>query len=93
MGAFHDAVLLYAYALNDTINNGTQNAANNGREVTKRMWNRKFKGVTGDVSIDDNGDRNADYSLLDMNVDTGKFEVCSSGFRVFYVLGFWFSCF
>jgi hypothetical protein len=26
-----------------------------------------FVGITGTVSIDDNGDRNADYSLLDMN--------------------------
>jgi len=27
------------------------------------------------VSIDANGDRNADYSLLDMNDTTGEFEV------------------
>ena len=32
-------------------------------------------GITGNVSIDDNGDRNADYSLLDMDPDTGEFEV------------------
>ena len=32
-------------------------------------------GITGVVSIDENGDRNADYSLLDMNPDNGKFEV------------------
>ena len=76
VGAFHDAVLLYAFALNETINNGTGNASRNGREVTKRMWNRQFHGVTGSVSIDDNGDRNADYSLLDMNDTSGDFEVC-----------------
>lgn len=33
-------------------------------------------GITGTVSIDSNGDRNADYSLLDMDPRTGKFEVC-----------------
>ena len=33
-------------------------------------------GITGTVSIDENGDRNADYSLLDMNED-GEFEVHS----------------
>ena len=27
------------------------------------------------MSIDENGDRNADYSLLDLNPDTGLFEV------------------
>jgi len=32
-------------------------------------------GITGVVSIDANGDRNADYSLLDMDPRTGKFEV------------------
>ena len=32
-------------------------------------------GITGNVTIDKNGDRNADYSLLDMDPATGKFEV------------------
>ena len=32
-------------------------------------------GITGNVSIDSNGDRNADYSLLDLNPKSGKFEV------------------
>jgi len=32
-------------------------------------------GITGVVSIDANGDRNADYSLLDMNPETENFEV------------------
>ena len=34
-----------------------------------------ISGITGTVSIDENGDRNADYSLLDMNPKTHKFEV------------------
>ena len=34
-----------------------------------------FLGITGTVSIDENGDRNADYSLLDLNPKTGDFEV------------------
>lgn len=32
-------------------------------------------GITGTVSIDENGDRNADYSLLDMDPVTGNFQV------------------
>ena len=32
-------------------------------------------GITGTVSIDANGDRNADYSLLDLRPETGSFEV------------------
>lgn len=32
-------------------------------------------GITGHVRIDDNGDRDADYSVLDLDPITGKFEV------------------
>lgn len=32
-------------------------------------------GITGNVSIDTNGDRNADYSLLDMEPTNGTFVV------------------
>ena len=39
-----------------------------------------ISGITGNVSIDDNGDRNADYSLLDMDPDTGEFEVSINSF-------------
>lgn len=34
-----------------------------------------LSGITGDVNIDENGDRIADYSLLDMDPETSKFEV------------------
>ncbi|KAL1122571.1 hypothetical protein AAG570_002901, partial [Ranatra chinensis] len=71
--AFYDAVLLYALALNETLNmGGTQS---DGAEITRRMWNRTFEGITGEVNIDDNGDRVTDYSLLDMDPETGKFKV------------------
>ncbi|ELT96795.1 hypothetical protein CAPTEDRAFT_124162 [Capitella teleta] len=72
VGAFHDAVILYALALNETLAAGFN--ATNGMEVTRRMWNRTFDGITGTVSIDENGDRNADYSLLDLNPNTDSFE-------------------
>jgi len=35
-------------------------------------------GITGTVSIDANGDRNGDYSILDMNPKTERFEVSAS---------------
>ncbi|GFR98936.1 guanylate cyclase [Elysia marginata] len=73
VGAFHDAVILYALALNDTIEAGGD--IKDGHSITARMWNRSFSGITGTVSIDRNGDRNADYSLLDLNTDTDAFEV------------------
>lgn len=75
--AFYDAVLLYAYALNDTIaeHPDTLYQALNGTLITQKMWNRQFKGITGNVTIDANGDRISKYLLLDMNETTGYFEV------------------
>lgn len=75
--AFYDAVLLYAYALNQTIaeNPDTLYRPLNGTQITQQMWNRQFKGITGNVTIDANGDRVSKYLLLDMNEETGYFEV------------------
>ena len=42
VGAFHDAVILYALALNETLAAGYN--ATDGAEITKRMWNRSFEG-------------------------------------------------
>lgn len=42
VGAFHDAVILYALALNETL--AANISITNGTEITKRMWNRTFEG-------------------------------------------------
>uniref|UniRef100_A0A182JDJ6 Guanylate cyclase n=1 Tax=Anopheles atroparvus TaxID=41427 RepID=A0A182JDJ6_ANOAO len=80
--AFYDAVLLYAYALNDSIAQlGEQQALRqpiNGTHLAQLMWGRSFKGITGNVTIDSNGDRISNYSLLDLNPDTGLFEVVAN---------------
>ncbi|XP_071116502.1 atrial natriuretic peptide receptor 1-like [Haliotis cracherodii] len=76
VGAFHDAVILYALALNETLE--ANGSISDGVAITRRMWNRTFEGITGTVSIDDNGDRNADYSLLDLNPKTDRFEVVAN---------------
>lgn len=74
--AFYDAVILYSLALNESLRAG--GSAINGNDITRRMWNRTFKGITGDVHIDDNGDRIADYSLWDMDPRTSKFEIVAN---------------
>ncbi|XP_054713715.1 atrial natriuretic peptide receptor 1-like [Uloborus diversus] len=74
--AFHEAVLLYSIALNETLADGY--TAANGTHIIQKMWNRTFEGITGKVTIDENGDRDADYSILDMNPDTGIFEVVAN---------------
>lgn len=78
--AFYDAVLLYAYALNDSISNDPTELCRpmNGTKLTHLMWNRSFTGITGNVTIDKNGDRISDYSLLDMDPDTGYFRIVAN---------------
>ncbi|CCD73355.1 Receptor-type guanylate cyclase gcy-28 [Caenorhabditis elegans] len=71
ISAFYDAVLLYAIALNETIQSGLD--PRNGHNITSRMWGRTFVGITGNVSIDHNGDRYSDYSLLDLDPVQNRF--------------------
>ncbi|XP_037954574.1 atrial natriuretic peptide receptor 1 isoform X3 [Teleopsis dalmanni] len=75
--SFYDGVLLYANALNDSIREDPSVLTRpiNGTDMVRRMWNRSFKGITGNVTIDANGDRVSAYSLLDMNPTTGRFEI------------------
>ncbi|XP_049885552.1 atrial natriuretic peptide receptor 1 isoform X2 [Pectinophora gossypiella] len=79
VAAFYDAVLLYALALNDTLQQSEDPGGQlDGAQLIKNMWGRTFQGITGEVVIDKNGDRVASYSLLDMNPLTSKFEVVAT---------------
>ncbi|XP_025266935.1 atrial natriuretic peptide receptor 1 isoform X3 [Camponotus floridanus] len=73
--AFYDAVLLYALALKESLPEKPWDVNLDGGNLTRRMWGKSFKGITGDVNIDENGDRIADYSLLDMDPETSRFEI------------------
>ncbi|XP_055849222.1 atrial natriuretic peptide receptor 1 isoform X2 [Episyrphus balteatus] len=75
--SFYDGVLLYAHALNESIREDPSVLMRpiNGTDMVRRMWNRSFPGLTGNVTIDSNGDRISGYSLLDMNPETGRFEI------------------
>ncbi|KAM3610908.1 uncharacterized protein V6R79_010497 [Siganus canaliculatus] len=78
---FHDALLLYAIALHDAMKSGY--SKKNGTEITALMWNRTFEGIAGQVSMDGNGDRNGDFSLMAMtNVEAGTYEVVANYFGV-----------
>ncbi|XP_053386118.1 atrial natriuretic peptide receptor 3-like [Mercenaria mercenaria] len=78
VGAFHDAMVLYGLAVKDALKANV--SLRNGTFITQQMWNRTFQGITGTVHIDENGDRVTDYSLLDMNILTGDFEVVANYF-------------
>ncbi|XP_046661172.1 atrial natriuretic peptide receptor 1 isoform X2 [Homalodisca vitripennis] len=73
VGAFYDGVFLLGLALNETLTEGLD--IRNGRAITRKMWGKSFQGITGHVRIDENGERDADYSVLDLDPITGKFEV------------------
>lgn len=70
VGAFYDGVYLLGIALNETLAEGGD--IRDGISITRRMWDRDFIGITGHVRIDDNGDRDADYSILDLDPITGR---------------------
>lgn len=54
--------------------------------VLSHNYIQLIPGITGDVNIDENGDRIADYSLLDMDPETSRFEVRYPRDLIFYVL-------
>ncbi|KAL4660807.1 atrial natriuretic peptide receptor 3-like [Arapaima gigas] len=78
---FHDALLLYALALHEVMKNGS--SKKDGAQITHRMWNRTFEGIAGQVSIDANGDRNGDFSVMAMtDQEAGTFQVVMNYFGV-----------
>ncbi|KYO34808.1 atrial natriuretic peptide receptor 2 [Alligator mississippiensis] len=73
-GCFHDGVLLYAMALNETLSEGS--SKKDTTRILQKMRNRKFQGVTGLVSMDGNNDRDTDFNLWAMgDLASGVFEV------------------
>ena len=57
-GHVHDAVLLWAYGVNKTVEQGY--APDDGFRVTSNIFNMVFDGISGKVAIDSVGDRKLD---------------------------------
>ena len=56
IAAFYDAIMIYASALNQTIEAGED--PHIAKNLLKKIWNQTyFGGLTGDIFIIDNGDR------------------------------------
>ncbi|XP_067841318.1 atrial natriuretic peptide receptor 3 isoform X1 [Heptranchias perlo] len=71
---FHDAIVLYAKALQEALKRGYSKT--NGAKIVQKMWNTTFEGIAGQVSIDANGDRYGDFSVIAMtDPGTGTQEV------------------
>ena len=73
-GYLHDAVLMWAYAVNRTLERGFP--PDHGREVIKSILGFSFEGITGSLLIDNNGDRMNDMDIL--ITQNGKVSVDNS---------------
>ncbi|PIK45064.1 hypothetical protein BSL78_18050 [Apostichopus japonicus] len=62
-GPLFDAVLMYANALQKTLDEGY--TIEDGLRIAQNMRDLNFEGIDRMVYIDENGDRNPDYSLQD----------------------------
>ncbi|XP_033468079.2 guanylate cyclase 2G [Epinephelus lanceolatus] len=63
----HDAVLLYAMGLKEVLKDGKD--PHDGRQLLQRLKNKyhiRFDGASGLVHFDDEGERNVDYSIYDL---------------------------
>uniref|UniRef100_A0A3Q1F1T0 Guanylate cyclase n=1 Tax=Acanthochromis polyacanthus TaxID=80966 RepID=A0A3Q1F1T0_9TELE len=72
----HDAVLLYAMGLREVLRDGKN--PHDGRQLLQRLKNKRsiqFYGASGLVHFDEEGERNLDYSIYDLqhNGDVTKF--------------------
>ncbi|XP_030633042.1 atrial natriuretic peptide receptor 3 [Chanos chanos] len=78
---FHDALLLYGSALKEAKKNNY--TKKDGLEITHRMWNKSFEGIAGRVFIDENGDREGDFSVIAMtDREKGTYETVANYYGV-----------
>lgn len=76
---FHDAILLYVLALHEVLRAGY--SKKDGGKIIQQTWNRTFEGIAGQVSIDANGDRYGDFSVVAMtDTEAGTQEVIGDYF-------------
>ncbi|XP_055357524.1 atrial natriuretic peptide receptor 1-like isoform X2 [Paramacrobiotus metropolitanus] len=65
------ALVIFAQVVNQTIALGGNPL--DGGALSRRMWNRTYTILGQDIILNANGDREADWSLNQMDVETGKF--------------------
>ncbi|XP_015754056.1 PREDICTED: atrial natriuretic peptide receptor 1-like [Acropora digitifera] len=75
-GFLHDAVVLYALAVHDALQNGEN--FTDGQTFLKYLTNRSFEGISGSIYIDSHGDRSLSLQLK--NFQNGKMLSVASFF-------------
>ncbi|KAL8202661.1 UNVERIFIED_CONTAM: hypothetical protein K2H54_021049 [Gekko kuhli] len=80
-GCFHDGLLLYLRALNETLREG--GTKRDTSRILEKMGGLKIQGVTGTLSINSENDRKTDFNLWAMrDVEGGEYQVCVLGGEV-----------
>ncbi|XP_039272444.2 atrial natriuretic peptide receptor 1-like [Styela clava] len=74
LAQYYDAVKLLVHGVNKSIEKGNITDLSDGRSFTRLLWNITFESVDGLVKITETGDRVMDYTLMDMNNATQKFQ-------------------
>lgn len=74
--SLYEAFMIYATVANETITEGGN--LRDGKAVVGKIWNKEFKGIDGTMKIDANGERNTDFSLLDLDGTSVEYMVRQS---------------
>ncbi|XP_067667417.1 atrial natriuretic peptide receptor 1-like [Haliotis asinina] len=69
----HDVVYLYLLVLHEAVAEGADHR--NGTLMFNKAKGKSFRGVTGTVQVDNNGDREPDYWVWDLQPGEQKFSV------------------
>ncbi|KAL4227619.1 Nitrogen permease reactivator protein [Mactra antiquata] len=69
----HDVVYLYLVVLNETLENNEN--YRNGSLIFEKAKGKTFRGMTGNVKVDSNGDREPDYWVWDLIPGESEFQV------------------
>jgi len=77
-GSLYDAIKLYYYVANETLAEGYDPRIH-GMKIVEKIKGFQMSGITGDVIIDENGDRNPDIELQNIRTVRGVWEIISVG--------------
>ncbi|XP_046358939.2 atrial natriuretic peptide receptor 1-like [Haliotis rufescens] len=69
----HDAVYLYLLVLHEVVTEGADHR--NGTLIFNKAKGKSFRGITGTVQVDNNGDREPDYWVWDLQPGGQHFNV------------------
>mmetsp|Transcript_11342 Transcript_11342/g.14740 ORF Transcript_11342/g.14740 Transcript_11342/m.14740 type:complete len:850 (-) Transcript_11342:172-2721(-) len=74
----YDAIYLYFLAANETLARGYDPSVD-GLEIVETIKNFQFQGLTGDIMIDENGDRSPDVLMHNVRIEGSEWVFVEAG--------------